>query len=252
MKQSLDLKLGQHLTITPQLQQAIRLLQLSSIELQQEIQEALESNPLLEENEREEEPAEIKGESDFMWKQISCNIVSGNTLFVCVFECNTCTNTRRSYITSSLTTGNEHTISKNNAPSTSFPTPTTEAALLVATVTMEPELTPTTLPTAQADSVNVKLQVVSEVGQPVYLSREMVTLTRVADGETIEMIGRNDEFFNAVQPGEYILKIDSPLYEAFEERIAVSDADLELTATLKLKGVVSNPEDPDPAGGHDF
>ncbi len=64
MKQSLDLKLGQHLTITPQLQQAIRLLQLSSIELQQEIQEALESNPLLEEDEREEETAEIKSESD--------------------------------------------------------------------------------------------------------------------------------------------------------------------------------------------
>ncbi len=53
MKQSLDLQLGQHLTITPQLQQAIRLLQLSSIELQQEIQEALESNPLLEEKEEE-------------------------------------------------------------------------------------------------------------------------------------------------------------------------------------------------------
>ncbi len=51
MKQSLDLQLGQHLTITPQLQQAIRLLQLSSVELQQEIQEALESNPLLEEKE---------------------------------------------------------------------------------------------------------------------------------------------------------------------------------------------------------
>jgi RNA polymerase sigma-54 factor len=51
MKQSLDLRLGQHLTITPQLQQAIRLLQLSSAELQQEIQEALESNPLLEERE---------------------------------------------------------------------------------------------------------------------------------------------------------------------------------------------------------
>ena len=63
MKQSLDLKLGQHLTITPQLQQAIRLLQLSSIELQQEIQEALESNPLLEENEREDE-AEVKGEAE--------------------------------------------------------------------------------------------------------------------------------------------------------------------------------------------
>src|SRR3989344_5707064 len=64
MKQSLDLKLGQHLTITPQLQQAIRLLQPSSIELQQEIQEALESNPLLEENEREDETPDAKNETD--------------------------------------------------------------------------------------------------------------------------------------------------------------------------------------------
>ncbi|GAB4507555.1 MAG: RNA polymerase factor sigma-54 [Sulfuricaulis sp.] len=64
MKQSLDLKLGQHLTITPQLQQAIRLLQLSSIELQQEIQEALESNPLLEENEREDETPDTKNETE--------------------------------------------------------------------------------------------------------------------------------------------------------------------------------------------
>ena len=51
MKPALELKLGQHLTITPQLQQAIRLLQLSSLELHQEIQEALETNPLLEEEE---------------------------------------------------------------------------------------------------------------------------------------------------------------------------------------------------------
>ncbi len=64
MKQSLDLKLGQHLTITPQLQQAIRLLQLSSIELQQEIQEALESNPLLEENEKEDDAADVKVDGD--------------------------------------------------------------------------------------------------------------------------------------------------------------------------------------------
>jgi RNA polymerase sigma-54 factor len=48
MKQSLQLRLGQHLTMTPQLQQAIRLLQLSTLELQTEVQEALESNPLLE------------------------------------------------------------------------------------------------------------------------------------------------------------------------------------------------------------
>lgn len=61
MKQSLDLKLGQHLTITPQLQQAIRLLQLSSLELQQEVQEVLENNPLLEER---EEDGEAKAEAD--------------------------------------------------------------------------------------------------------------------------------------------------------------------------------------------
>ena len=48
MKVSLQLKLGQQLTMTPQLQQAIRLLQLSTLDLQQEIQEALESNPMLE------------------------------------------------------------------------------------------------------------------------------------------------------------------------------------------------------------
>jgi RNA polymerase sigma-54 factor len=61
MKQSLDLKLGQHLTITPQLQQAIRLLQLSSLELKQEIQEALENNPLLEDLEDENTPKEEPG-----------------------------------------------------------------------------------------------------------------------------------------------------------------------------------------------
>ena len=48
MKQSLQLRLGQHLTMTPQLQQAIRLLQLSTMELQLEVQDALESNLMLE------------------------------------------------------------------------------------------------------------------------------------------------------------------------------------------------------------
>jgi RNA polymerase sigma-54 factor len=48
MKQSLQLKVGQSLTMTPQLQQAIRLLQLSTLDLQQEIQTALDTNPLLE------------------------------------------------------------------------------------------------------------------------------------------------------------------------------------------------------------
>jgi RNA polymerase sigma-54 factor len=63
MKQSLQLKLGQQLTMTPQLQQAIRLLQLSTMDLQVEIQEALESNPLLDLTEEDsietgEEPPE--------------------------------------------------------------------------------------------------------------------------------------------------------------------------------------------------
>ncbi len=48
IKPGLQLKLGQHLTLTPQLQQSIRLLQLSSLELAQEIEQALNDNPLLE------------------------------------------------------------------------------------------------------------------------------------------------------------------------------------------------------------
>ena len=56
MKQSFQLKLGQSLAMTPQLQQAIKLLQLSTLELQQEIQQALESNPMLEMMEEGEAP----------------------------------------------------------------------------------------------------------------------------------------------------------------------------------------------------
>jgi len=48
LKPALQLKLGQQLTMTPQLQQAIRLLQLPVLELQQQIREALESNVMLE------------------------------------------------------------------------------------------------------------------------------------------------------------------------------------------------------------
>ncbi|MGL6037063.1 MAG: RNA polymerase factor sigma-54, partial [Legionella sp.] len=77
MKPSLQLSIGQHLTLTPQLQQAIRLLQLSTIDLQQEIQQAVESNPMLEAT-----PAEDREESrtdssqhndefaDFQWSQL--------------------------------------------------------------------------------------------------------------------------------------------------------------------------------------
>ncbi len=62
MKASLQLKMGQSLTMTPQLQQAIRLLQLSTLDLQQEIQQALESNPMLETSEDDDhaEASEIE------------------------------------------------------------------------------------------------------------------------------------------------------------------------------------------------
>ena len=59
MKPALHLRLHQQLALTPQLQQAIRLLQLSSVELEMELREALESNPLLElPEELPPEPAE--------------------------------------------------------------------------------------------------------------------------------------------------------------------------------------------------
>tara|TARA_R110002111_G_scaffold20484_8_gene48852 strand:+ start:4477 stop:6018 length:1542 start_codon:yes stop_codon:yes gene_type:complete len=64
MKASLQLKLGQSLTMTPQLQQAIRLLQLSTLDLQQEIQQALESNPLLETSEDDDQTETPSADGD--------------------------------------------------------------------------------------------------------------------------------------------------------------------------------------------
>ncbi len=51
MKQTLQVRLSQHLALTPQLQQSIRLLQLSTLELHQEVEQMLASNPLLETDE---------------------------------------------------------------------------------------------------------------------------------------------------------------------------------------------------------
>ncbi|MEY2780954.1 MAG: hypothetical protein RL307_658, partial [Pseudomonadota bacterium] len=48
MKQGLSLRVSQHLALTPQLQQSIRLLQLSTLELNQEIEDMLDDNPFLE------------------------------------------------------------------------------------------------------------------------------------------------------------------------------------------------------------
>lgn len=83
MKPSLQLNISQNLTLTPQLQQAIRLLQLSTIDLQLEIQQAIESNPMLESlpnEEKEETPAENTESTDnfddVQWSQLYSNSTS--------------------------------------------------------------------------------------------------------------------------------------------------------------------------------
>ena len=53
MKQGLSLRVSQHLALTPQLQQSIRLLQLSTLELSQEVEQMLDDNPFLELNAEE-------------------------------------------------------------------------------------------------------------------------------------------------------------------------------------------------------
>src|SRR5204862_4988801 len=58
MKPSLQFRLSQHLTLTPQLQQSIKLLQLSTIELNQEIERVLMENPALEREDHEEHATE--------------------------------------------------------------------------------------------------------------------------------------------------------------------------------------------------
>ena len=57
MKPTLQFRLSQHLTLTPQLQQSIRLLQLSTVELNQEIERLLIENPILEREDGESDAA---------------------------------------------------------------------------------------------------------------------------------------------------------------------------------------------------
>ena len=60
MKPGLSLRVSQHLALTPQLQQSIRLLQLSTLELSQEVEQMLDENPFLERT-AEEAPREEFG-----------------------------------------------------------------------------------------------------------------------------------------------------------------------------------------------
>lgn len=84
MKQSLGLRIGQSLAMTPALQQAIRLLQLSSLDLQQEIQQALDANVLLERDEDETSPetpdAEAAHEEDAPQAEVEMKTEIGDEL----------------------------------------------------------------------------------------------------------------------------------------------------------------------------
>ncbi len=64
MRQGLQLRLSQHLALTPQLQQSIRLLQLSTLELNAEIDQALQDNPLLERDEPGDRRRSIQAPND--------------------------------------------------------------------------------------------------------------------------------------------------------------------------------------------
>ena len=82
MAQKLQLKQSQSLVMTPQLQQAIKLLQLTNIELAEFVEEQLESNPLLErgtgtENRRDEAEAGRHGDSDF--ETVSFDVPAAST-----------------------------------------------------------------------------------------------------------------------------------------------------------------------------
>ena len=64
LKPSLQLRIGQQLTMTPQLQQAIRLLQLPSLDLQAHVRETLETNVMLEGEEETEAPDPARERED--------------------------------------------------------------------------------------------------------------------------------------------------------------------------------------------
>jgi RNA polymerase sigma-54 factor len=81
MKPRLQTSLGQHLVMTPQLRQAIRLLQLSAVELESEMIEALESNPLLEweEDDASVVPAGTAAAADGQANEVDVQIDDGWT-----------------------------------------------------------------------------------------------------------------------------------------------------------------------------
>lgn len=82
MKQSLSLRMGQTLAMTPALQQAIRLLQLSSLDLQAEVQTALEENLMLERVEDGEEAEPLPDEADDLERESAVETLAADDPFL--------------------------------------------------------------------------------------------------------------------------------------------------------------------------
>ena len=78
MKQTLSLKTSQQLALTPQLKQSLRLLHLSSLDLEREIQQTLDSNPLLERDEELSAPGEINSPRDTSQSNAANNDTKSN------------------------------------------------------------------------------------------------------------------------------------------------------------------------------
>jgi RNA polymerase sigma-54 factor len=74
MKQGLSLRVSQHLALTPQLQQSIRLLQLSTLEMAQEVEQMLDENPFLERGE------EVADREEFGVQAADAPVVAGEQL----------------------------------------------------------------------------------------------------------------------------------------------------------------------------
>ena len=79
MKQSLQFKFTQNLALTPQLQQAIRLLQLSSPELNQELETVLQENPMLERTDSNEENNDYPSQPQILAVDLQNNVDAGQT-----------------------------------------------------------------------------------------------------------------------------------------------------------------------------
>ncbi len=109
MKQNLQYKAIQHLALTPQLQQSIRLLQMSSIELDQELEILIQQNPLIERVEEDEEESKI--DTPIFQEETSIEIINSQELQESIYEHEI--NWDENYTKDHYVNSNEHQESKS-------------------------------------------------------------------------------------------------------------------------------------------